>query len=58
MREEYVASSFQFTLQDIQMNQVEMFLAQCTERGVEIKWFGAKKPHGFTSKWNSWKYSN
>lgn len=56
MREEYVASSFQFTLQDIQMNQVDMFLAQCAERGVEIKWFGAKKPHGFTSKWNSWKY--
>ena len=26
------------------------------QRGVEIKWFGAKEPIGFTSSWESWQY--
>ena len=35
---------------------MERFLTTCAERGVEIKWFGAKEPIGFTSSWESWQY--
>jgi hypothetical protein len=35
---------------------VERFLSTCADRGVEIKWFGAKEPVGFTSSWESWQY--
>jgi hypothetical protein len=38
------------------MASVENFLKTCAERGVEIKWFGAKEPIGFTSSWESWQY--
>ena len=55
-KEGYVGSSFQFTLTDTDMPSVELFLKTCADRGVEIKWFGAKEPVGFTSSWESWQY--
>ena len=55
-KEGYVGSSFQFSLTDTDMASVENFLNTCAERGVEIKWFGAKEPIGFTSSWESWQY--
>ncbi|SMB93729.1 dTDP-4-amino-4,6-dideoxygalactose transaminase [Desulfonispora thiosulfatigenes DSM 11270] len=55
-KEHFVASSLQFTLTDINIEMVEKFIAVCAERGVEIKWFGAKEPNGFTSSWESWEY--
>jgi len=55
-REGYVGSSMQFTLTGIDLPAVETFLETCAERGVEIKWFGAKEPVGFTSSWESWQY--
>lgn len=55
-KEGFVGSSFQFTLTDADADKVETFLATCAERGVEIKWFGAKEPIAFTSSWESWQY--
>ena len=55
-KEGYVGSSFQFTLMDTEKPLVEIFLEKCAERGVNIKWFGAKEPVDFTSSWVSWKY--
>jgi dTDP-4-amino-4,6-dideoxygalactose transaminase len=55
-KEGYVGSSFQFTLTDTDITSVDNFLKTCAERGVEIKWFGAKEPIAFTSSWESWQY--
>jgi dTDP-4-amino-4,6-dideoxygalactose transaminase len=55
-KEGYVGSSLQFSLTDVDPPAVEAFLKTCAERGVEIKWFGAKEPNGFTSSWESWEY--
>ena len=29
----------------------------CAARGVELKWFGADEPHGYTSRHQSWRYA-
>jgi dTDP-4-amino-4,6-dideoxygalactose transaminase len=55
-KERYVGSSLQFSLIDVDPQAVEAFLNTCAERGVEIKWFGAKEPNGFTSSWESWQF--
>ena len=55
-QEGYVGSSLQFTLSGIDFQDVEAFIETCAERGVEIKWFGAKEPVGFTSSWENWHY--
>lgn len=55
-KEGYVGSSLQFTLADTDLTSVKSFLKTCGERGVEIKWFGAKEPSAFTSSWESWQY--
>ena len=55
-KEGYVGSSFQFSLIAVDISKVETFLSTCAERGVEIKWFGAKEPVAFTSSWESWQY--
>ena len=55
-KEGYVGSSFQFSLVGVDLAAVERFLKICSERGVEIKWFGSREPVGFTSSWESWQY--
>ena len=57
-KEGYVGSSMQFSLTGTEIPKVLIFLKTCAERGVEIKWFGAKEPVGFTSSWESWQYVN
>ena len=32
------------------------FIAACAARGVELKWFGGAEPHGFTSRYDSWRF--
>jgi len=54
--EGYVGSSLQFTLTVKDVDKAETFLNACAQRGVEIKWFGAKEPIGFTSSWENWQY--
>ena len=55
-KEGYVGSSLQFTLTGVDLPAVKAFIEICAERGVEIKWFGAREPVGFTSSWESWQY--
>lgn len=54
--EDYVASSFQFTLPNWAADSVHEIQKRCAARGVELKWFGADKPSGFTSRHDSWRY--
>ena len=54
-REEFVASSIQFTL-DLPPRRIERFLAGCDGRGLHIKWFGRSEPQGFTSNYTHWRY--
>ncbi|MCA0274276.1 MAG: aminotransferase class I/II-fold pyridoxal phosphate-dependent enzyme [Proteobacteria bacterium] len=55
--EDYVASSFQFLLPDWPADRVRSLLARAAARGVELKWFGAAEPQGFTSRHSSWRYA-
>ena len=55
-KEGFVGSSLQFTLMGIGYREVTSFIDTCAERGVEIKWFGAREPVAFTSSWESWQY--
>ena len=54
--ETYVGSSFQFTLPGASANHIRDFVARCAARGVELKWFGADAPVGFTSRHSHWGY--
>ena len=55
-KEAYVGSSLQFRVDSFAPEQVEKFIAGCADRGVELKWFGGAEPHGFTSRYDSWRY--
>ncbi len=55
-KEYFVASSFQFTLPDWDAAKVHEVQKRCASRGVELKWFGADNPVGFTSRHDSWRY--
>jgi len=55
-RENYVGSSIQFSLKGQDEKTIRHFLAECLNRGVELKWFGSKEPVGFTSAYESWRY--
>jgi dTDP-4-amino-4,6-dideoxygalactose transaminase len=54
--EVYVGSSLQFRVEGLAPQQVAGFIAACAARGVELKWFGGAEPHGFTSRYDSWRY--
>ncbi len=56
-KEGYVASSFQFLLPGWSAARIEALVARCAARGVELKWFGADQPAGFTSRYDSWRYA-
>ncbi|MCY3673903.1 MAG: aminotransferase class I/II-fold pyridoxal phosphate-dependent enzyme [Paracoccaceae bacterium] len=55
-KEGYVGSSIQFYLDDISGQGITKFVNKCRKRGVELKWFGDEEPHGYTSRFDSWKY--
>ena len=54
--ERYVGSSIQFTMPGIGAADAASFVARAAADGVELKWFGAKDPAGFTSNHRSWRY--
>jgi dTDP-4-amino-4,6-dideoxygalactose transaminase len=56
-REEFVGSSIQFLTPGLQASGMTDFLSRAKLRGVEIKWFGAPEPVGYTSRWDSWRYA-
>jgi dTDP-4-amino-4,6-dideoxygalactose transaminase len=55
--ESYVGSSFQVLLRDWAAEPVSEVVRRCAARGVELKWFGASEPVGFTSKYDQWHYA-
>ncbi|MDP3961449.1 MAG: DegT/DnrJ/EryC1/StrS family aminotransferase [Pseudorhodobacter sp.] len=54
--ESYVGSSIQFCLREIASDDAKALVTRLTEVGVEVKWFGAAQPAGFTSDHHSWRY--
>ena len=57
VKEGYVASSFQFLLPEWSAEQIGELVSRCARRGVELKWFGGAEPQGFTSRYDSWRYT-
>ena len=55
--EGFVASSFQFRVPNWTDATVYELVKRCADRGVELKWFGAAEPVGFTSRYDSWRYA-
>ena len=55
-QESHVGSSIQFRLPEFSADQCRAVIAAAAKRGVELKWFGAKEPVGFTSSHHSWRY--
>jgi len=55
--EDYVGSSFQFLLPGWTPGQIAALVAGAAARGVELKWFGAADPQGFTSRYAHWRYA-
>ena len=56
-QEKFVASSYQFLLLDWSADAIWDVVESCLARGVELKWFGAAEPVGFTSRYDSWTYA-
>ncbi|WP_180272310.1 DegT/DnrJ/EryC1/StrS family aminotransferase [Maribacter sp. 4U21] len=55
-KEKFVGSSIQFRIPDFCNKAVLLLVERCRKRGVVIKWFGNKKPIGYTSNHKSWNY--
>lgn len=55
-KEQIVGSSIQFLLKGWEGANVQEVIRRCAARGVELKWFGAAEPVGFTSRYDSWRY--
>ena len=55
-QEQFVGSSLQFGLVDMDRAQMQAAVAACARSGVHVKWFGADEPVGFTSVWQHWRY--
>lgn len=55
--EGFVGSSFQFLLDGWPAAKIGEVLSRCARSGVELKWFGAEAPVGFTSRYDSWRYA-
>ena len=56
--ERYVGSSIQFRMPCLSRSGSEAFVSACKAMGVELKWFGAPDPVGFTSNHHSWRYAD
>ena len=55
-QETFVGSSIQFRLPGVSAPDAKAFVAEAARLGVELKWFGAADPVGFTSAHPSWRY--
>jgi dTDP-4-amino-4,6-dideoxygalactose transaminase len=52
----HVGSSVQFRVPALDAGGCDALVADLAARGVEVKWFGADTPRGFTSNHHSWHY--
>jgi dTDP-4-amino-4,6-dideoxygalactose transaminase len=57
-QEQYVQSSVQFLVRGRGAEQMRRFVDAAASGGVNVKWFGAEEPLGFTSNWTSWRYAD
>ncbi len=57
-QEQYVQSSIQFLLPGLAKEQIARFIEGAGALGVNVKWFGAAEPLGFTSAWSHWHYAD
>jgi dTDP-4-amino-4,6-dideoxygalactose transaminase len=55
--EAFVGSSIQWRLPGWPAPRIERVVEACRARGVELKWFGAPAPRGFTSTYRHWRYA-
>jgi dTDP-4-amino-4,6-dideoxygalactose transaminase len=55
-REAYVGSSIQFRIPGITGTGALAYVQSLADVGVEVKWFGAPEPRGFTSGHRSWRF--
>ena len=55
-QELFVGSSIQFMVPGLDEAGIRALVAECLERGVELKWFGDAEPVAFTSRYDSWRY--
>ncbi len=56
--ESYVGSSIQFLVpQSWRADNCTRFTDAVAARGVDLKWFGAREPKAFTSRYDSWRYA-
>ncbi len=51
-----VPTSIQFSLVDLDVDQITQFLNSVSARGVHVKWFGRPEPEGFTFTHRHWRY--
>ncbi len=56
-REQYVASSLQFSLPSLDEGQRSEWVDRVGAQGVAIKWFGRPEPTGFTATYDHWAYA-
>ena len=56
LREDYIASSIQFSLVGLSPRQIAGVIERCASGGVPIKWFGNARPEGFTATFEHWRY--
>ncbi len=56
-RESYVASSIQFRVEGLSQEGIARFVAEAGSHGVYLKWFGAPRTAGFTSRYDQWGYA-
>ena len=56
IEESYVGSSIQFRLPQWSGDAIGALVEACRDRGVELKWFGAPLPHGYTSRRDHWQF--
>jgi dTDP-4-amino-4,6-dideoxygalactose transaminase len=54
--EQFVGSTLQFALLEMSQQGIELVVEKSQQRGVVLKWFGADKPNGYTSRYDSWCY--
>lgn len=56
-RQQYSATSVQFSLLGFTAGEIAAVLDRCAARGLPIKWFGAGRQRGFTSAPRHWRYA-
>ena len=55
-QEDMVGSSIQFRVPALDAEGCRALTSRCSDRGVQLKWFGNDEPIGFTSDHGSWRY--